>query len=215
MSGHNLVDITADGTSISTLLFSNSIVNIRSLNNDVYTNNTYNTFDRSSEKLIGARFLEIVAAKVFGHAKASTAIGNYTSYYNSDYSPNNSQSMTLIGQITRGISNGIYNKRGDIFNEYVLTDKFTDSVSTTPTNINGILYWDFNFDNTIWEFPIIFNTDISTTGNINTSELNNGPNVGGTQLQFGTISIPREAESQLAIGQPRPQALDLDLDNLP
>ena len=185
-----MIDLTINGTAVSSLLFSNSVVDIRTTKTSVSTNTAYSSLARSTNKLIGARFLEIVATKVFGNAKATTAIENYASYYNTDYSPSNSQAITLIGQLTHGISNAIVNKKFDIFNEYILTDRLQDNANSNVKLVNNIYYWDFNFKDTVWEFPVTFYTNIAPSGTASMDELNNGPDAGGARLLSGEVSVP-------------------------
>jgi hypothetical protein len=43
-----------------------------------------------------------------------------------------------------------------------------------------------NFNNTSWDFPIYFKSNLFSS----TSLINNGPNVGGNILQNGSMNIP-------------------------
>ena len=186
----NTIDLTINASTVSTLLFSNSVVDIRSTKTAISGAGAYNTLTRSTNKLLGARFLEIVATKIFGHAKASTAIEHNETYYTTDYSASNTSPSSLIGQIAWGMSNAIVNKKSDIFNSYISTDRLQDSIASEVTNVNGVSYWDFNFQDSVWEFPVTFHTTISSSGTTSMGELNNGPNTGGAQLQDGAVSVP-------------------------
>jgi hypothetical protein len=49
---------------------------------------------------------------------------------------------------------------------------------------------DFNFNDTVWEFPIRFYTELTATGEAIMNELNNGPDVGGARLANGVVNVP-------------------------
>jgi hypothetical protein len=182
------VDLTVNVDSVSNLLFSNSVVNMSSTMQSVSTNSAYSSLNQEPE-LIGLRFLEIVATKIFGHSKARAAIGNDTDFY-VPYSitlPDESivPSGSLIQQITDGINNALYNKKTDIFNMYVGYDRIelnpVDDISGNAT---------FNFDNTTWEFPIYLHSSLTDIGIDSLDLVNNGPDVGGNILRDGSMNVP-------------------------
>lgn len=190
-AGENTTDVTLElnRDSLNVALFSVDCVDISSAKSAVTTNvNVYNTLDKGNNKLLGLRFLEIVATKVFGHAKARAAIENDSEFYRSD-----AVSGSLINQIANGISNALTNtdKRNEIFNIYVSYDRVQDNVdvnANSDANIPSL----FNFDATTWEFPIHFTSSIVDPGSdtSNLSELNNGPAVGGALLENGSMNVP-------------------------
>lgn len=181
--GENLVDINLaiNTDMLNLILYSVNSVNISSTMNNVIQQPAYNTLITSSDQLLGLRFLEISATKIFGHAKARAAIANDTDFY-LPYS----SSGSLIQQISDGINNSIVNKKLDIFNYYVTYDR----IELNPNN-DAISPINFNFDNTNWEFPIYYTTVIGNNNSgANLSLLSNGPNVGGNQLINGMLSVP-------------------------
>jgi hypothetical protein len=73
------------------------------------------------------------------------------------------------------------------------TDRIQDNANgAVLTNVNGYPrpFMDFNFNDTVWEFPIIFHTTLLSTSGNSIVELNNGPDVGGTQLVNGIMDVP-------------------------
>jgi hypothetical protein len=182
-TGENLVDInlTINTDMLNIILYGVNSVDISSTMNNVVQQSAYNTLIKGSHHLLGLRFLEISATKIFGHAKARAAIANDTEFY----LPYTSQG-SLIQQISDGINNSIVNKKLDIFNYYVTYDR----IELNPNN-DAVSPINFNFDNTNWEFPIYYTTVIGDNNSgANLSLLSNGPNVGGNQLINGQLSVP-------------------------
>lgn len=176
------VNLTANLDAINTLLFASNAVDISSTMTSVTSNAAYNTLNRNSRNLLGLRFLEIVATKIFGHAKARAAIANDSDFYR----PSSVGSASIINQIATGINNSLQNRKYDLFNAYAQYDRIQDN-NTNDVEVSA----NFNFDNTNWEFPIFFVSqlqDIGADGNL--SELNNGPSVGGNTLTSGTMNVP-------------------------
>lgn len=152
----------------------------------------YNTLDPDPQ-LIGFRFLEIVATKIFGHAKTKIAIENTNDYYTNDYNDDYNVVNSLIGQIAWGVFNSIINKKFNIMNDYVETDRIQDNAhgaSLYTLDDYPYPFINFNFNDTVWEFPIIFRTVLASTGGSDIEELNNGPLVGGRQLINGVVNVP-------------------------
>jgi hypothetical protein len=181
-AGENLTDInlSADLSALNTLLYSTDAVAISSTMTDVSGNVAYNTLT-SGQKLLGLRFLEVVATKVFGHARARAAIVNDTEFY----APL-ATADSIVNQIATGINSALTNKASDVFNIYVAYDRVQDN---NQNDVDGPV--DFNFDNTNWEFPIYFESTLQDIGNdANMDELNNGPDVGGNQLINGSMNVP-------------------------
>lgn len=176
MNKYNVyLDTNADA--IDSLLSNNTIM-LTSTNSEITSANAYNTLDNAPRPL-GLRFLEIIATKVFGHAKARAAIAN-----DSDFYKRNNITGSVMQQITKGIHNAVVNKRNEIFNMYVAYDRIQDNnnddVYTTST---------FNFANTEWSFPFRLGVSVDDLG-FPTDALNNGPNVGGVHFINGTMSVP-------------------------
>ena len=129
---------------------------------------------------IGTRILEILALKIFGHAKARAAIAN-----DSDIIDN------LSSQLYNHFNNVVQNHKYDIFNQYVNYD-FPD------LNANdSLITQDFNFDNDIISFPGLLSGHLyDNSSGVQTgisSFLNNGPTSGiqnDTQLIDGVYNVP-------------------------
>lgn len=125
----------------------------------------------------GLRFLEIVATKIFGSAKARAAISNDTEFYN------------LSNQIMNGIQNSINNKKHDIFNQYVQYDKIEDNVNNDVDD-----FVNFNFYESEITIPLYFLSSLDANSNF--SGLRNGPGtaiIGGSEssrLINGSMNIP-------------------------
>jgi len=191
---YDYVHLNVNREKLAGLLETSNTVLISSTQTSVITSHSsvYNTLSGSSE-LAGFRFLEMVATKVFGHAKTKIAIENADEYYVNDYIDANTSVNSLIGQISKGIFNSVTNLKHELMNEYIQTDRIEDnSENAVLTNINGyprpFMY--FNFNDTVWEFPIVFHTDLATTGDDTINELNNGPDVGGARLANGSVNVP-------------------------
>ena len=130
--------------------------------------------------------LEIMAIKIFGHAKARAAI-----YNDSDFYKNNSNVGSIINKLIDGIQNGITDKKNDIFNIYVDSDRIQyDAVGDQLYNDIDTAH-NFNFNNTSWSFPVYLKGSLldSISSSI-TGNLNNGPIVGGNTLINGSYNIP-------------------------
>lgn len=190
-SGENLVDLglNANLDSLNDLLYGNNAVAISSTMTNVASNAAYTTLT-AGEKLLGLRFLEVVATKVFGHAKARAAIANDSAFY-----LDRSVASSLINQIASGIDNSLVNRKLDIFNIYVTYDRVQLNVNTNNSsdefNADAEANKLFNFDTTTWEFPIYFTSTVANNNGVaNLDLLNNGPNVGGNQLLAGSMNVP-------------------------
>jgi hypothetical protein len=177
------VDIEINFDSLNNLLHTANAVAISSTRTDVVTTyaNIYGTLSPGENRL-GLRFLEVVATKVFGHAKARAAIANDTDFYRPL-----SSAGSMIEQIAYGMDNAVINFRNTIFNMYVAYDRIQ---LNNENDVDQVV--NFNFENTIFEFPIKFRSFIQDDGsdNANMSLVNNGPIVGGAQLQYGLMEVP-------------------------
>lgn len=194
-SNYDFVHLNVDRTSLASLLTTANVVSISSDNESIFLDHAgvYGTLDNQNGQLAGFRFLEIVATKIFGHAKTKIAIENSNEYYINDYVNANTAVNSLIGQIAKGIFNSVITKKIDIMNDYIATDRLEDNTHNAPLiNINGYPhpFMEFNFNDTVWEFPILFHTELTSTSNSSIGELNNGPNVGGARLVNGTVDVP-------------------------
>lgn len=188
-NGENNVDISLDANiaAINALLYGSNAVSISSDMSNVSGHAAYTTLT-AGDKLVGLRFLEVVATKVFGHAKARAAIANDTEFYSN-------ANGSIIAQIADGINNAISTKKSDIFNAYVAYDRVEENVNTNNAsnefNADAEANKTFNFADTNWEFPIYFLSTVDdNNSNADLSLLNNGPNVGGNQLVNGSMNVP-------------------------
>lgn len=205
-NNENLVDISlnVDISNTKALLFSNSAVTISSMKSDINMRPAYSTFE-SGEQKMGTRFLEIVATKIFGHARARAAIDNDSDFYQNNTTGGGTDS--IIAQIANGINNAVSSERNNIFNYYVELDRYANqanygspnnnnSLPNNPVNYNGNDLDEaetFNFMNTNWDFPmnligVIHDGNLLSAGNLD--QVNNGPVVGGNQLVNGQYRIP-------------------------
>lgn len=181
-SGENSYDVnlSANLSALNSLLHSTNAVEISSTKTQVSGNSAYSTLT-AGQKLLGLRFLEVVATKVFGHAKARAAIANDSDFYRPL-----ANAGSLINQIATGMNTALGTKKNDIFNAYVAYDRVQDN-NTNDVDVPA----SFNFENTNWEFPIYFESQIQDIGaDASMGELNNGPNVGGNILTNGSMNVP-------------------------
>jgi hypothetical protein len=170
------VNIQLNASKLESLLYSNDCVMINSIQTSVVNNNAFGTLDTSSDKLLGLRFLEVVATKIFGHARARAAIENDQEFYKNT-------AGSLIKQISDGVQSGFNSKKNDIFNMYVSFDRIEDNKNddvNAPCN--------FNFQHTSWEFPICLKSTLVGSGDM--TKLNLGPDVGGNRLTLGSMAVP-------------------------
>jgi hypothetical protein len=136
----------------------------------------------SGEKMVGLRFLEVVAMKIFGHAKARAAISNDTDFYKNDSIPG-----SLINQMIGGLQSSIFSKRNEVFNQYVKYDRIeTDVANDVDVNVN------FNFQNSEIIIPMYFLSSLDTNSNV--AGLQNGPIgiglPGVSLLVNGSMNVP-------------------------
>ena len=158
----NNISININLDSLNNLLYTTNSTFIKSAKQSITSKYAYTTLEPNA-KLIGLRFLEIIATKIFGHAKARSAINNDTDFY-LPYSNNNS----VIKKVIDGIDMAVNSKKTDIFNTY----------NTLNRQIENNY---FNFENTQWMFPVYFTFESQTTLN--------GPNVGGNIFTNGKSNV--------------------------
>lgn len=128
------------------------------------------TYGIESDLDFNTRVLEILALKIFGHARARAAISNDT---------------TIIDGIQLNLSNHLNSifetHKHDIFNQYIQTDN--PNINTNDIN-NPVT---FNFSDDFLAFPGYIAGQLNTPGL--SASLNNGP-TGGSALVNGTYNIP-------------------------
>jgi len=138
------------------------------------------TFD-GDDKTVGLRFLELVAVKVFGHAKARAAIAN-----DNDFTTDTLATSGVMSQITTGIMSKVNQELANkVFEVYAGLDKIETANQddiTAPIN--------FNLSGSTWEFPIHFTSSLTAAaGGTLTAVLNNGPADGnGVVLSSGVMT---------------------------
>ena len=148
------------------LLFNNQSITTMEIGK---SNLTFGTLNPTRSEKIGDRFIEIIAHKLFGHGQARSAINNDNAFYNHD------------NQIWDHLSNIVSANANDIFNQYVLSERYNQDMNNYPDNTSII---PFNFVDLNFEFPLLLK------GRINSSLYMNGPNVNGTQIINGQYNIP-------------------------
>lgn len=166
-----------DPTSIN-----NVIVNFEINNN--YYNNYYITTNitTATNALINGvlveecdfdtRVLEILALKIFGHARARAAISNDTDIIHD-----------LQNEFYNHINNVVQTHKYDIFNQYVQLDKpqMRRNDVNRPAN--------FNFTNGVFAFPCYISGSLVDKSNLS-NELLNGPKTGISSVENGDYNIP-------------------------
>ena len=149
-------------------IFNTNAAFTTSLNNNIINTYAYNTIDNTQGKTLSFRLLEIIAMKIFGNAKAQAAIYNQTDFSSTSLSTTITSNMALL------LTNNIWKN----YVEYTWANLNRTSGATSAGNLN--------FNNTSWDFPIYFKSNLFSS----TSLINNGPNVGGNILQNGSMNIP-------------------------
>jgi hypothetical protein len=135
-----------------------------------WNSNVFNTIsDAPNGTVLGRRFLEIAAIKIFGSAYATAAIRN-----DADFSLPASAGNSIYNQITTKIVTDDLvgsdlafdgSARLNMFNAYVQLNRYQ-----TTSNDDETVARDFNFQDTIWEFPV------TIRGNVFDSEDSQLPN---------------------------------------
>ena len=119
------------------------------------------------------RILEIIALKIFGHAKARTAIKNDTSIISG-----------IKHNLFNFFNNIVQNYKTNIFNQYVQYDL----VDLNNNDINEPI--NFNFTNDVIDFPGYIHGSLLDTNQLS-SNLLNGPTSGNSSsLINGVYNIP-------------------------
>lgn len=172
-AGENIFDVTLalNNSYVESLLGGNN-VDLSSAKTDVTNKAAYSTIDSSVSQKMGLRLLEVMATKIFGHARARAAISNDTAFY------------LLKTAVSEALHDAVSNKRNDIFNQYVQYDRIEQNPSNDVT-VNGV----FNFQDTTLHIPMFLNGEMISSLSAPT-DLLNGPDVGGLQVINGLYNIP-------------------------
>lgn len=148
----------------------------------------FSTLTPTLNQAIGDRLLEIVAHKLFGNGQARAAIDNDTEFYTHDGVMWDHLSTALS---TQSLAN-------DVFNQYVASGRYesqsTTAGSSNADNANDVnQFVNFNFINLTFDYPMYLIGSLGLNSSMTPTEisaLNNGPIVGGTQLNNGLYNIP-------------------------
>lgn len=125
----------------------------------------------------GQRLLEIVAIKIFGHAKARAAIENDTEF----------TGAALIQKFQSSLQEAIDTDRNLIFGQYVNLDRVQSDANDNEGHNDVDTATDFNFDALDLVFPINLRGSILDDAS---GIFDNGPNVGGSFLANGNYNVP-------------------------
>lgn len=149
----------------------------------------FSTLTPTLNQSIGDRLLEVVAHKLFGNGQARAAIDNDLEFYTHDAVIWDHLSTALS---TQKLAN-------DVFNQYVASGRYGSQANTaasTDTNYNGndVNRWvNFNFKDLTFDYPMFLTGSLGLNDTMTASErsqLNNGPVVGGSQLNSGKYNVP-------------------------
>jgi hypothetical protein len=149
------------------------------------------TLTPTLNQAIGDRLLEVVAHKLFGNGQARAAIDNDTEFYTHDGVIWDHLSTALS---TQSLAN-------DVFNQYVASGRYESEAtasgsgsSSNSSNGNDVNKWvNFNFINLTFDYPMYLIGSLGLNSSMTNTEiaaLNNGPVVGGTQLNSGLYNVP-------------------------
>jgi hypothetical protein len=160
----------------------NVIINFE-INNNTYNNhylatNILSTTNSLTNGIISedfdfnTRILEILALKIFGHARARAAFSNDTDII-----------FDLQNEFYNHINNVVQNHKHDIFNQYVQLDKPEMIKNDVNRPVN------FNFTNGTFSFPGYISGSLIDKNNLSNGLLN-GPKTGISSVENGEYNIP-------------------------
>lgn len=159
------VILTLDQNAFNTAYVNSAMVNDRSdLGQGIMTTES-----------VEVRILEILALKIFGHARARAAIANDSNI-----------TATIQADLFNHLNNVVQNHKNDIFNQYVQLDLAELNANDVNAAVN------FNFDSDTLAFPGFLNGTITGIPNSVSADLANGPveGNGGNQLVNGLYNVP-------------------------
>lgn len=148
----------------------------------------FTTLNPTAKQTIGDRLLEVVAHKLFGNGQARAAIDNDLEFYLHD--------AAIWDHLSTALANA--QLANDVFNQYVASGRYSNeanyygSANTSNANDNNT-FVKFNFSGLTFDYPMYLSGALGLSDSLTTTEkeqLNNGPAVGGTQLNSGTYNIP-------------------------
>jgi hypothetical protein len=187
------VDLSINHDKMLSLLVNKDAVGIYSTQSSVALKPAYTTLNLNTKDKAGTRLLEIVATKIFGHAKARAAIANDDEFYTNT-------ATKILDQIVVGITDTVNTHKNEIFEQYVQSGRISEQIRSLnlltglPENDDGgdLNPELMNMVNANWEFPVYFTGKLVDQGtdNADLSQLNTGPDVGGNRLQNGKYNIP-------------------------
>jgi hypothetical protein len=151
----------------------NGIIKFDPANVNVYTNSNFNKLIKEPCKF-GYRILEIIATKVFGNSEDFVLIDNGIDFYKST-------GNCLINQVIDDIAN--------LFNDTTVLNNIMNTYKNNSSFVNVPGTYNFQFYNSIWEFPMFYSDIVAFIDGESTNEFN-GPNMGGTEVDNGSYNIP-------------------------
>lgn len=162
-----IVNLTVNDTSLLTL-FDSDAAQMRDdeENLDPSDGNQGDVFatiqDATYSTKLGRRFIEIAAIKIFGSAYATAAIRNDQDFMSS-------AAGSIYDQIKNGIQSHLNgtgiagdSERSKIFNGYVATGQYNTTSLPDGDQDSDI---NFNFQGTMWDFPINLRGDVTKSDN--------------------------------------------------
>jgi hypothetical protein len=152
------------------ITFDSTGANIDVVNNPAYLKLKTNTTN------LNYRFLEILGTKIFGDPTFTNKFLNSNEFIN-DYNISDSIIRQVIDRI------------GNVLSDTNVTSDILDSYSQLPVYITPTGKTNFNFRNTIWEFPIYLKGNIFNELGVDANTYN-GPDMGGSKIVNGTYNIP-------------------------
>jgi len=176
----NSVDIQVNQEIVTSVLsydyqknIQNGVINYLPGNSSVTGNPDYATLSPVPSKF-GYRMLEIIATKIFGNATDLIFVENGYSLYTLS-------SDSIITQIGDNIQNN--------FNNNEIQNSILNIYANSPDFISEPGTHEFNFKNSVWQFPLYY-LDTIKFDNGNLGSNFNGPDAGGSRFVNGLINIP-------------------------
>jgi len=121
----------------------------------------------------GTRVLEVLALKIFGHARARAAIAN-----------DNDIVAGLASDLANHVQTVVDNHKNDIFNQYVQQDLVNLNANDVDTPVS------FNFAADTLSFPSRIVGSLINPGRLSADLLNGPTDASGHQLVNGEYNIP-------------------------
>jgi hypothetical protein len=154
-----------------------------------YPSNVLQTIgDHSTGTDLGRRFLEIAAIKIFGSAYATAAIRNDKDFSSQSSGKIYDQISTQMASIDEPLNgDGLADagsQRLSVFNAYVASGKYNSLMDGDKTDVV-----DFNFRDTVWEFPIYFSGSLTNSDDSTISMITPGVRYGAVPTYAGQTPV--------------------------